>query len=219
MDSTHSAGRTIGVLIIVQLICTVILRVLQASFFAPGGFLVTAAPHATQIACMALLTLAIELLWLAVAVTAFPTFFERAPSLALSLLALGTVIVAAAGAEVATVLSVISVSEAYARGNAIEREHLEAVRVIVASARNGTFTVARLFDGAASFVLYAVLLRLALVPRWLAGFGVIAAILWMVNVAVTFFGHRIVTPLLAPLAAIHLILAVWLAWNGFRRRP
>lgn len=209
-------GRAIGVLIIVQLICTVVLRVLQASFFGPGGFLVSVAAHPTPVAFAALLTLVIEILWLGVALAAFPTFYERAPRLALSLVSLGTVIVAAAAAEVATMMSVLSVSEAYAKGGPMEREQLDAVRVIVGSARNGAFTVARLFDGAASFVLYATLLRLALVPRWLAGLGIIAAALWMVNVTLTLFGHHIMTPLLVPLAVIHLVLAVWLVSKGFR---
>jgi len=216
MDSANRAGRIVGVLIVVQLIGTLVLRVLQSSFFGPGGFLANAAPHAIQFAFAALLALGIEILWLGVALTAFPIFYERAPRMALSLLALTTVIAAAAGAEVATMMSVISVSEAYAKAGPIERAQLEAVRVIVASARNGAFTVARLFDGAAPFVLYATLLRLALVPRWLARCGLVAAILWMASVTATLFGHRIVAPLLAPLAVIHSILAVWLVSKGFR---
>jgi len=216
MDSVNRAGRIVGGLIIVQLICTVILRVLQASFFGTGGFLVNVAPHSTQVAFGALLVLVIEILWFGVGLTAFPVLYERAPRMAIALVALTTVIVGLAAVEVATVMSVISVSEAYTRGSQIERDQLQAVRVIVASARNGAYTVARLFDGAASLVLYAAMLRLALVPRWLASFGLIAAILWMSSVAVTLFGHSIATPLLVPLAAIHLILAAWLVSRGFR---
>src|SRR5689334_13973315 len=205
MDPVGRAGRIVGALIIIQLVSTATLRVLQAPFFAAGGFLVNVAPHSIQVAFAALLILAIEALWLGVALTAFPAFYERAPRMALALVALTTVIVAAAAAEVATAMSLMSVSEAYAKGSQIEREQLQAVRVIVASARNGTYTVARLLDGAAAWALYAALLRLALVPRWLAGFGLLAATLWIVSVAATLFGHRIVTPLLVPLGVIHLI--------------
>jgi len=220
MDAIQRAGRFIGVLIAVQLLLTVALRILQAPFFGAGGFLVNVAPHSNEVALNALLTLVIEALWVGVAVAAFPIFHERAPRMALLLVAFATVILAAAAAEAASIMSLIAVSDAYLKASPAGQEQLQGVRVVVSSARNGVFTVARLMDGAAAFVLYAALWRLALVPRWLAALGLVAAALWIVNVVVTVFGHHVVTLLLVPLVTVHPVLAIWLVAKGFRKaRP
>ena len=216
MDSVQRAGRTIGVLIIIQLISTAVLRALQAPLFEAGGFLVNVAPHSTAVAFNALLTLVIEALWVGVAVTAFPALYERVPRMALFLCALATVILAAAAAEAASIMALIPVSEAEVKASPAGQEQLQVVRVVVSSTRNGVFTMARLLDGTAAFVLYAALLRLALVPRWLAAFGLVAASLWVVSVSVTLFGHHILTLLLVPLGLIHSILALWLVAKGFQ---
>jgi len=215
MDSVRRAGRTIGMLILIQLIAAVVLKVLQAPFFEVGGFLVNAAPHSTQIAFSALLTLVIEALWLGVAVTAFPALYVSVPRMALVLAALATVILAAAAAEVASVMSIISVSEAYVKAGPAAQEELQTMRILVSSTRNGVYNVARLLDGAAALVLYAALSRVALVPRWLALFGVVAAAMWVVSVLVTLFGYHVLALLLAPLVLCQLILALWLVTKGF----
>ena len=79
--------------------------------------------------------------------------------------------------------------------------------------------MARIFDGGAIFVFYVVLYRFALVPRALAGFGLIAVTLMVTAVAMPLFGHDVVFPMLTPLGLSQLILAVWLITKGFRGQP
>ncbi|MBV9608574.1 MAG: hypothetical protein JO187_03360 [Acidobacteria bacterium] len=64
-------------------------------------------------------------------------------------------------------------------------------------------------------MFYALLHRIALIPRVLAGAGLVAASLQVTSVAMPLFGHDVVFPMLAPLGLIQLILAVWLIWRGF----
>jgi uncharacterized protein DUF4386 len=113
----------------------------------------------------------------------------------------------------------VSVSEAYAKASAIGREQLETVRVVVASARNWAHFMGRVVDGVVIFVFYAALYRSALVPRAIAGFGLIAAVAMVTGVGMPFVGRDVVFPLLAPLGLSQLILAVWLVAKGFRRQP
>jgi hypothetical protein len=77
----------------------------------------------------------------------------------------------------------------------------------------------RIFEGGVILVFYAVLYRFALIPRALAGFGLIAAMLMVTGVAMPLFGHGIIFPMLAPLGLSQLILAVWLMTKGFRGQP
>jgi hypothetical protein len=135
--------------------------------------------------------------------------------MALWFIALAVVILAVAVVENAAVMSMVSLSEAYAKATAAEREQLQVVKIVAASARNWAHYMARIFDGGAIFVFYLVLYRFALVPRALAGFGVIAVTLMVTAVAMPLFGHDVVFPMLAPLGLSQLILAVWLITKGF----
>ena len=193
--------------------------VLEAPLFRAPGFLVNAAPHSHQLAFAALLGVATEALWVAIAVTAFPIFGQRNRPMALGFVTGAAVAAAVAVVENIGVMSMVSVSEAYAKASAGGREHLEAVRVVVASARNWAHFMGRIVGGAAIFLFDAALYRFALVPRVLSGFGMIAALLMIATVGMPFFGHDVVFPLLAPVGLAQLILATWLVAKGLRGEP
>jgi hypothetical protein len=166
-----------------------------------------------------LLGLITEALWVGIAITAFPVFVRRTRTMALWFFALAVVILAVAVLENASVMSMVSLSEVYTKTSTAEREQLQVVKIVVASARNWAHYMARIFDGSAIFVFYVVLYRYALVPRALAGFGVIAVTLMLTAVAMPLFGYGVAFSMLAPLGLSQLILAVWLITKGFRGPP
>lgn len=216
MEAANRVGRIIGVLILMQMLGSGLVNgVLETPLFGSPGFLVSAAPHARQIGLAAVLGLITEAMWLGIAIAAFTSIHERTQRLALWFVALSVVILAAAIVESIGVMSMVSLSEAYAKAGAVEREQLQTVRVVVASSRNWAHFMARLIDGGALFVFYAVLYRCALVPRALAGFGLIAAVLMVTAVGMPMFGHDVVFPMLAPMGVSQLLLALWLIAKGF----
>ena len=84
-----------------------------------------------------------------------------------------------------------------------------------AAIRNAGHYTNVLVAGSAIAVLYIILWRGRLVPRALAGAGVIAALLQMAAVSAPFFGRPTIFPLLAPIALTHLALTFWLLAKGF----
>jgi hypothetical protein len=219
METAGRAGRIVGVLVLAQMIGGVLVNfVLTAPLFGPPGFLVNAAAHSQQIAISVLLGLAVSAMTLGIAITAFPVFRQHTQALALCYVALATVSLATAAVEQIGVMSMLSVSEAYAKASAAEREHFQAFRIVVASARNWAHFTGLVLAGSSVFVLYAILYRFALVPRALAAFGLAAAVLQLIAVAMPFFGHEVLFLMLAPLGAIQLVLAFWLMAKGFRGR-
>jgi hypothetical protein len=116
-------------------------------------------------------------------------------------------------------MSMVTVSEAYAKASAGERAQLETVRVIVASARNWIHYMARMTDGLAILVFYAAMYRLAVIPRVLGAFGIIAAVLQIIAVAMPLFHCDVVFPMLAPLGLCQLVAAIWLIVKGFQDQP
>ncbi|MFY9820888.1 MAG: DUF4386 domain-containing protein [Thermoanaerobaculia bacterium] len=217
MATENRAGRIIGVLIILQMVGGGLVNsVLEAPLFGVPGFLVNAAPHSQQLALAVLIALVAEGLWVGIAVTAFSILWHRSRTMALWLVVLAGVTLAVAVIENVGVMSMVSVSQAYMKASAAAREQIETVRVVVASARNWAHYMGRISDGVTIFVFYLALFRFALIPRVLAGFGLIAVILMLTSVGMPLFGHDVVFPMLAPIGLSQLIVAVWLLTKGFR---
>lgn len=199
MDIERRAGRIVGALFLAQMAGSAVLNFrLEAPLFGQPGFLVNAAPHAQQIGASALLGLALGALFTAVAITVFPIVRAHSQALALWLFALGAVGLALAAVEHASVMSMVSLSHAYANAATGPRDQFQALRVVVASARNWAHYFARLLDGTTLLVFYVALFRFTLVPRALAVIGLLGALLQVTGIAVVFFGHDVVFPLLTP---------------------
>jgi hypothetical protein len=204
-----------GVLILAQMAMGILVNfVLTAPLFGSPGFLAGAAAHAPQIALSVILGLATGAITLGIAITAFPHFQKRSQALALGFVALAVVGFAAAVVEQTRVMSMLSLSEAYTQAGAPEGELFQALRGVVASARNWAHFVGLIIAGFGIFVLHATLYRFALVPRALAAFGMFAAILQMVAVAMPLFGGSVNFALLAPLGVCQLLLVLWLIVRG-----
>lgn len=220
MEAATRDGRIISVLLIMQMVGSGIVNfILEPRLLGGSGFLMNAASNSRQIALAVLLGLVTETLWVGIAITAFPIFWQHTQRMALWFFALAVVGLAVAVFENVGVMSMVSLSEAYSKASAVEREHLQTIQVIVASARDWPHFIDRIFIGGAIFVFYTGLYRLALIPRALAGLGVIAAVLMITAVAMPLFGNKVIFPMLAPMGLSHLILAVWLMAKGFRSQP
>ena len=138
MAATRGIGRVIGVLLLVQMVGGVLVNfALTAPLFGSPGFLVNAAPHSMQIGLSALLGLAIGAMSVGIAVSAYPVFRQYSQAMALWFVALCAVSLSVAAVENINVMSLVSLSEAYAKANATERDLFQTLKVVVASARNG----------------------------------------------------------------------------------
>jgi hypothetical protein len=211
------AGRIIGVLIVAQMLGSVLVNfVLTAPLFGAPGFLVNAAVHSLQISLSVLLGLALGALSVGIAITAFPVFRQYSQAMALWFVALAVVSLSVTAVENISVMSMLSLSEAYAKASGAEGDLFQALRVVVAPARNWAHYIGLIVAGSTLLVLYAVLYRFALVPRALAAFGLAAVMLQLTAVAMPLFGHSVVFLMLAPLGVSQLVLALWLITKGFR---
>lgn len=217
MEASKRAGRTVGILVLLQMLTSGLVNgVLEAPLFGAPGFLVNAAPHAQQIGLAVVLGVIGDGLWVVIAVTVWGLLFKRAPGLALGLVVLSAVVLATAVAEGAGVMSMVSMSEAYSKAGAPERAQLETVRVLAASARNWAHFLSKMTNGLTAFVFYTIAYACVLVPRPIAILGLIAAPLMLVSLGRPLFGYEVLFPMLAPMGLSQLILAVWLVSRGFR---
>lgn len=216
MTQALKIGRVAGTLLLVQGIGGAMTNfVLIDPAMAPPGFLVNAAPHALRVGTAALLGIFIGALAVAIAITVLPLFRKYSERMALSLLALATAALALAVVENGTVMSMLSLSKAYAASGAVDPAAFEGLRGVVAASRNWAHFMHLVVGGSIFLVLYATLFRFALVPRAIAALGIAAFVLQLTTVSLPFFGGRVIFPLLAPAGIANLALATWLLMKGF----
>lgn len=216
MTTSMSAGRTAGVLFLVQGICGYIGNfVLLAPATAAPGFLFNAAPHALQVGMAVLLGLVTGALATAIAITVLPIFRKHSETLAIWFLALGIAGLALAAVENGTVMSLLSLSKAYAATNGADPTAFEAVRGVVAASRNWAHYTHLIVSGSTVLVFYITVYRFALIPRVLAACGIAAFLLQLTTVSMPFVGFKVVLLLLVPVGLAQLATAIWLVSKGF----
>lgn len=215
MNELRSVSRWLAVLLLTQLVVAPIasFALVGDVFGGPGGFLVNAAPHATALASAALLSFALAVISAGIAVVLWPALRPQCERLALSLAILGAAGIALSGVETTAMLSMLSLSQAYVAAGAPDDALYQALRGTVGAQRNWAHLVTLLAGGGMLLAMYAALFRLQLVPRWLAGFGMLASLSQMIAVAKPLYGGWVVFPMLAPLGVANLLLIGWLLWR------
>jgi hypothetical protein len=204
MTNTRNAGRIAGGLLIAQGIGGFVTNfVLLQPVLAPPGALVNAAPHALAGA-----------IGLVIAITVLPVFRRFSERMALAFVAMGTVALSLAAVENGTLMSLLSLSRAYAASGA-DPTTFEGLRGIVAASRNWAHFTHVAIGGATLLVFYIALYRFKLVPRVLAVIGLVACALQITSVTRPFFGGEVVFFLLAPLGLANLSVALWLLIKDF----
>jgi hypothetical protein len=208
----RATGRSIGLLLFFHMIGAFVLNavVLPPIFRAPG-FLEHAVQMPARLPLAMMLGLALTLIFLAVAILARPIYRLVNEPLALAYLLIVTVGIVLTVGENVGLFAMQNVSET----NAVEPV-AHGVRVIAASVRNGAHFSSVFVAGIGLLLNFLILFRGRLVPRLLAGFGVLAVLAQMFTVAQPFFGGASDARLLAPLGVAQLGLAFWLLAKGFR---
>lgn len=220
MRSAKSAGRIVGVLLALQLATGLVLPfVLTRSMTGDiHAFVASAAGHAPLTRVAVLIAFAGGALTVGIAVTSWPVFRRASQSMALWFLAVCAISLVMDAIHNASLMSVVSLSKAYAGAGAADSE-LRAVARLASSIRFWAHYTQLVFVGAWMLTFYSLVLRSALVPRLLAGLGLIGSALQVTGVTLpAFLGYPSMVQLAMPLGPIHLAVAIWLMTRGFDDR-
>jgi len=209
----RTAARTIAILLLVQLALGPLVNFSLLKSVRVSVFLADAAANPVALGLGIVLGLAATGCSVAIAIVAWPIVGERSRALARSLSAVAVVNVAVVAIEYAGVFAMRSLSVAYAAAS--DHAAIEAIAPAIAGARIGAHFLGLVFAGGVALTLYASLFRFALVPRLLAGFGVLASASEMIAAAMPLFGQPVAFALIAPLGLAHLALIAWLLVKGF----
>jgi hypothetical protein len=220
VESSKQVGRITGVLLLVHLVGGLMLPyILLQPAMADPGFLERAAAHAVRMRAAVLLLFMSGAITVAVAITALPALRRFGDRPALLLVVLGAVNLALHCVENATLLSMLSLSQEYAQRGGADAALFGGLGAVAGSARRWAHFTHLFVVGSWIFTLFAVLGRAKLVPRPLAGLGMLAAVLQVAGVPLrAFLGLGVVTSMAIPLAPVYAGAAAWLMWKGFEEQ-
>jgi uncharacterized protein DUF4386 len=223
MSSARRSGRIIGLLLLAHLATGLIVPyvMLQQLLPLPDGFLASAAAVSLQVRLSVMTLLVGAAVTICIAVAGWPTFRMRSYSLGVWLVALGAVNLSLQVGENAQWLSLMSLSEAFVKAGPGELARFQSLAIVVRSALRWAHYSHLLVVVAWMFVLFVALYRGALVPRFLAAFGMVGAVGQVAAITMpVLMGYRVPFPTLfgMPLGVFYLAMAVWLLVKGFPER-
>jgi hypothetical protein len=220
MRSPQSAGRLVGILLLVHLATGlmtpyIILRPLNEPLTFPGND----PTHA------ALVRLAVMLLFIggaipiAISVKARPLFRQHIPALALWLIAFAVANFVMQCSENAAWMSMFTLSQQHATAAAADAAVYTIVGASVRSYWKWVHYTHLLVMVSWMFLFFVALWRAALVPRVLAGLGLLTTLMQITGITLPQFIPYPAPPMTVmgvPLAFVYVATAVWLIVKGFK---
>ena len=215
MRTAKNIGRIIGMLLFVQLVGLGLGFILLMPI-TTSDFLENAAGVSFQIKVAVFLLFANGALTIGIAIAAFPVFRAYSYSMALWFLAFSIVWFSMQAIDNIHILSMLSLSQQYTQGGASNPELFAALATAVRSTRRWAHYTELLVIDAWFFVFYISLFRFALVPRVLAGFGMIMVIVHTTGITLPVLaGYSSVLVMAYSMTLSYLALGTWLVVKGF----
>lgn len=220
MRPAKRVGRITGVLLFVQLAMglTVPYMLLQP-LSKPPGFLDSAAASAFTIRLCVLLLFVGCAVTIGVAAVAMPIFRRYGRAWSLWLLALAVVNCSLQAVENAAWLSMLSLSQEYAKAGAGDAGLFQTLGGVVYSAWKWVHFSHLLAVVCWMFVLFRILWRSALIPRALAACGLLTTLMQITGITLpALMGYSSVMWMGMPLGVAYIALIAWLLVKGFEER-
>jgi hypothetical protein len=216
MNSNKRTGRITGVLFLLIFIAGVsIYQFLQSPLFTEN-FLISTSSSSNQIIISVLLGILSGITSIIIAIILFPIFKKHSYSLALMYLAFCILSFIAMSIDNISVLSLLELSKEYINSGTEDAASFEILGTMLYKKHWWTHYLTLLISCFPVFVLYYTLFISKLVPKAIAVFGMIAAILMFIEILLSLFGQSISMNMLLPIGLIQLFLPLWLIFKGLK---
>lgn len=218
MQSAKTAGRTIALAYLVQVLLAPPVYFWMISPGTSRDFLSNAAGYAFRIRTGLLLTFVLGAMTLTVAIAALPVIRRQSERMAALLLALSVLGLATLAADSTAARNMLSLSLEYAKPGA-PTELLQTLGDLSRSSWLAAHYTNLMVAHGTAFTFYFIALRLSLVPRALALLGLAASALSTAVVTSPLIGYPLPFRLIGPMALTNVLLILWLLARGLEERP
>ena len=205
----------VGVLFIVGTVSGILSVVVLGSLLDGPDYLVQVSASENRIIIATLLILIMGLALAMVPVMLFPIFKEHNEALALgSVVFRGALEAAIYIAQAITLLLLLAIGQETVKAGATDASHLQAFGTLLLQADHWLASMLSIVFSLGALMIYYIFYQSKLIPRWLSGWGLIGAVLYLAVPLASMFGSELGI-LQLPLALQEMILAVWLIVKGF----
>jgi hypothetical protein len=220
METHRRTAAIVGVLFIVGTVAASLSIVFTGPILEDPDYLTRVSANENQIIIGALLVLTMGLALAIVPVMMFPVLKRHSESLAMGYVVFrGGLETVTTLAFVTSLLLLIPLSRAYV-GEAPDASGLATLGTLLLETDFQTSSIIKIVFSLGALMLYAILYRWKLIPRWLSGWGLVGAALHLASGLLVSFGWLAAYPILGlvwdlPIALQEMVMALWLIARGF----
>lgn len=215
MNTHRKTAIIVGVLFIIGTASGILSAAVTGPILDAPDFLSQVSANKTQITTGAFLILVMGLALAMVPVMMYPIFKKHNETLAL-----GAVIFRGpleAGIYILMVVSwllLIGVSQEFVSAGTPEASHFQALGTALLQAHDRINPVLEIVFSLGALMYYTLFYQTRLIPRWLSGWGLIGAVVYLAGGLLALFGTNL-EYLLILLGVQEMIMALWLIVKGF----
>jgi len=219
MTSYRNTARIAGLLFLAGTVTALPMSFTESILNAPN-YLTGIAANSTQVLIGALLDFLAAVFSGCIAIALYPVLKKQNEALALGAVGFRLIEPVFYIVNIIGILALVMLSQDFVRAGAPDAAAYHLVGTVIQAARayaNYVFGVGAFSLGALMY--YVVFYRSRLIPRWLAGWGVLATLCSLTAALLVMFGLKPLSPfftvLILPIAVQEIVLEGWLIFKGF----
>ncbi len=221
MNTSRNTAITVGILYIIGTVAGILSLIVAQSILDAPEFLDQIAANAGQVRLGALFVLTMGLALALVPVLMFPILKKQNQALALGYVVFrGALETMTYIAMAISWLLLVNLSQDYVQAGGPAASSLKTWGVLLFEGHDAIQSILEIVFPLGALMFYYVLYQSQLIPRWLSGWGFIAAVVWFTVGLLGIF--QLIVPmstlqvvLSLPIALQEMVMAVWLIVKGF----
>ena len=215
MEDAKRVGRIVGVMLLLM-IAGLMAGFISLDVLRFTDFLSVSAANATRVKAGVIILLLNCALPIAIGITAWRVFRRYSEPMAMWLIVLGVIMLVMQAADTVQIMSMLAMSQQFIEGGSADGYQIAAASL--RTTRRFAHYLELFAIDLWLMMFYSILLRFGLVPRLLAGFGLVTVAIQFFAVPLAgFLGYGINTNLGVPMAFGIVGVAGWLVVRGFAR--
>ena len=215
----------VGVLYIIGTVAGVLSLVVAGPFLDGPDYLLKVAANENRIIIGALLVLTMGLSLALVPVMMFPILKKHHEALAVGYVVFrGALETVCYMAMAITWLVLVVLGQEYMKAGAADVSYYQTLGTLVLRGHDAIASILEIVFPLGALMFYSVLYRSRLIPQWISGWGLAAALVWLAQGFLVMF--QLIAPMSTvqvvaslPMALQEMVMAVWLIVKGFHSSP
>lgn len=215
MNTHRKSAIIVGILFIIGTAAGATSAILTGPIVGGSDYLSKISANSGQVTAGAFFVLIMALSLAMIPAVLFPIFKKRNEVLAVGYVVFrGALETSITIGSVVCFFALIALSQKYTGAGASGASSMQVLGAVINGVHASLTATLEVVFPIGALMLYAMLYKSRLVPRWLSGWGFIAAILYLIEGTFHIFGTELAV-LFAPMILQEMVMAVWLIIKGF----